>query len=56
MNKKQADNIFQTELGKQLNVIYVTSDDRVFIRRSEAYNHIKEYSLVDKTIEEWFSI
>ena len=36
MTQERANKIFETELGQQLLSIYVTSDDRVFIRYEEA--------------------
>jgi hypothetical protein len=39
MTQEQVNKIFDTDLGQQLNEIYVTSDDRVFIRLSEAQNY-----------------
>lgn len=32
--------LFNTELGKQLNVIYTTSDDNLFIWPESAFQHI----------------
>jgi len=32
MTQEKANKIFATELGQQLDVIYVTSDDQAFIR------------------------
>jgi len=34
--------IFSTELGQQLNEIFVTSDDTPFIRREEAENYCRD--------------
>lgn len=36
MTQEKANKIFATELGQQLNVIYVTSDDQAFIRYEDA--------------------
>ncbi len=59
MTQEKANKIFATDLGQQLSVIYVTSDDQPFIRREEAVNYchdileegddIKKYS-----ITEWY--
>ena len=59
MTQKQADEIFNTPLGSQLTEIYVTSDDRSFIRWEEADKHRKgeldenTQPLADQTITEW---
>lgn len=55
MTQEKANKIFETELGLQLNEIFVTSDDRTFIRREEAENYchdileegddVKKYSI-----------
>jgi len=61
MTQEKANKIFETELGQQLNVIYVTSDDRAFIRYEEAFEHsngeldTNTNTLSDKTITEWYS-
>ena len=39
MTQEKANKIFATELGQQLNEIFVTSDDIPFIRREEAENY-----------------
>jgi len=39
MTQENANKIFDTELGQQLDVIYVTSDDTPFIRYEEAQNY-----------------
>ena len=59
MTQEQANKIFETELGQQLDVIYVTSDDEAFIRREEAvwYCHdiLEEGDDVTKhNITEWY--
>lgn len=36
MTQEKANKIFATDLGRQLDVIYVTSDDKPFIRYEEA--------------------
>lgn len=58
MTREKANKIFE-ELGQQLSVIYVTDDDRVFIRPEEAQTHINE--MLDKPeifmgdkIAEWY--
>lgn len=42
MTQEQADKIFETDLGQQLDIIYVTSDDQPFIRYEEALKHALE--------------
>jgi hypothetical protein len=60
MTQEKANQIFSTSLGQQLDVIYVTSDDRAFIRYSEAVLHFEgkldpnTEPLADKTVTEWF--
>ena len=60
MTQEQANKIFETDLGRQLLSIYVTSDDRVFIRYKEAQLHTNDMlnsdpeNFVDTTITEWF--
>lgn len=61
MTQEKANKIFATELGQQLDVIYVTSDDQVFIRYEEAVLHTNELlnadpeNFVDTSITEWYS-
>ncbi len=60
MTQEKANKIFATELGQQLDVIYVTSDDQVFIRYEEAVLHTNELlnadpeNFVDTSITEWY--
>lgn len=60
MTQEQANKIFDTDLGQQLDVIYVTSDDRVFIREEEAVKHVRgqldenSKPLENKTITEFY--
>jgi hypothetical protein len=60
MTQEKANKIFETPLGQQLSVIYVTSDDHVFIRHEEAVLHTNELlnadpeNLVDTSITEWY--
>ena len=60
MTQEKANKIFETELGQQLNVIYVTSDDQPFIRYEEALLYTNELlnadpeNFVDTTITEWY--
>ena len=62
MTQEKANRIFASDLGRQLSVIYVTSDDRVFIRREEAALHTNELlnadpeRFVDTTITEWYPV
>ena len=39
MTQEEVNKIFETELGQQLNEIFVTFDDKPFIRRGEAENY-----------------
>jgi hypothetical protein len=60
MTQEKANEIFNTDLGRQLNEIYVTSDDRAFVRNEEAEKHANgeldpdTNPLVDKTITDWY--
>lgn len=42
MTREQVNKIFETELGQQLLSVFVTPDDNVFIRQSEAISYCKE--------------
>jgi hypothetical protein len=61
MTQEKANEIFKTEIGIQLDVIYVTSDDKVFIRYNEALLHTINLlngdpeNFVDTTITEWYN-
>lgn len=52
MTQEQANKIFDTDLGQQLDVIYVTSDNQPFIRLEEAQKHTEK--LENKTIIEFY--
>lgn len=52
MTQDQANKIFRTDLGSQLQQIHVTSDDKPFIRYDEAFNHSK--TLTDKLITDFY--
>ena len=60
MTQEKANEIFNTDLGRQLNEIYVTSDDRAFVRNEEAVKHVNgeldpnTQPLEDKTITIWY--
>ena len=60
MTQEEANKIFATELGQQLDVIYVTSDDQAFIRYEDAVLHTNELlnadpeNFVDTSITEWY--
>ena len=61
MTQEKANKIFEAELGQQLNVIYVTSDDKAFVRYGEALKHSNgeldpafPNPLADKKIGEWY--
>lgn len=51
--------IFASELGQQLDVVYLTSDNKPFVRYMEAVNHAngnyENEPLKDKTIRELFN-
>ncbi len=53
MTQEKANEIFNTSLGQQLLSIYVTSDDKPFIRYEEAIAHT-QYEEISDTITEWF--
>ena len=61
MTQEIANKIFQTEMGIQLEVIYVTSDDQFFVRYEEALLHTNDMlngdpeNFVDTTITEWYN-
>jgi len=60
MTQETINRYFKGDLGRQLSVIYSTSDDRVFIRYEEALRHTEgkldpnTQPLEDKKIIEWF--
>lgn len=60
MTQEKANKIFATELGQQLNVIYVISDDQAFIRYEDAVLHTNDLlnadpeNFVDTSITEWY--
>ncbi len=60
MTQEKANRIFATDLGRELNVIYVTSDDEPFIRYEEAKLHTNKLlnadpeNFVDTSITEWY--
>ena len=60
MTQEKANKIFATELGQQLDVIYVTSDDQAFIRYEDTVLHTNELlnadpeNFVDTSITEWY--
>ena len=59
MTQEEANKIFSTSLGQQLDVLYVTSDDKPHIRYKEAMAHVnymidKEGFDFDEAITEWF--
>lgn len=61
MTQEKANEIFQTEMGIQLDVIYTTSDDKVFVRYEEALLHTNDMlngdpeNFVDTKITEWYN-
>jgi hypothetical protein len=50
--KEKVLDAFRSDLGQQLDLLYVTEDDRIFIRPYEALNHVEENNLSDD-IQEW---
>ena len=60
MTREKANKIFDSSLGQQLDEIFVTSDDRVFIRHEESLKHTKgeldsnTFPLIDQTITTWY--
>ncbi len=50
MTQEKADKCFATELGEQLNELYATSDDAVFIRYNEAVWYCKNVLKNDEEI------
>jgi len=60
MTQEKANKIFATGLGQQLDVIYVTFDDKPFIRYEEVVRHENELlnsesgKFVDTSITEWY--
>ena len=50
MNQEIANKIFETDLGRQIDCFYYTSDDKVFIRREEA----EMYKQPNTEIKIWF--
>ncbi len=54
MDQDEANRIFETDLGRQLDIIYSTPDGRVFIREEEALNHIRDFINSGDGITEWF--
>ncbi len=60
LTQEEIDKMFMTSLGEQLDMLYSTSDNRVFIRYEEAKAHsegkldLNTNPLDDKTIKEWF--
>ena len=60
MTQENINKCFITSLGEQCDSLFSTSDDKVFIRESEAIAHTKGQldintkPLSDSTIIEWF--
>lgn len=61
MTQERINKYFNTELGQQLDELYSTSDDMVFIRYEEALKHTKgelnpdSKSLKNDLITTWYS-
>ena len=49
--KEEINKAFKSELGEQAEELHSTSDERIFLRHSEAVEHAKNLS--DKTIKDW---
>lgn len=55
MTQERMNAIFETDLGQQLNELYVTFDDHIFIRYSEAVDHLSENGYPpENNIKLWF--
>jgi hypothetical protein len=60
MTQEKANKYFNSDLGMQLNVLFNTSDGRMFIRHEEALRHIygkldkNTKPLENKIITEWY--
>lgn len=54
MTQEKIDKVFMSSLGRQLNELYSTSNDMVFIRRYEAVDHSEEEGLDIEEIELWY--
>ena len=54
MTQEIANEIFKTNIGIQLDVIYVTSDGQPFIRMEEAIKHSDGLLNVDKSIIQFY--
>lgn len=55
MTQERMNTIFETELGQQVNELYVTFDEQIFIRYSEALNYLSENGYPpENNIEIWF--
>ena len=54
MTQEKIDKVFMGKLGRQLNELYSTSDDMVFIRRYEAVYHSEEEGLDIEDIQVWY--
>jgi hypothetical protein len=56
----ERESIFETELGRQSDVIYVTSDNHFFIRHEDAEAHVKQAvknnKMFDRTITPCFRL
>ena len=53
MTQEKADEIFSTSIGRQLDAIYVTSDDLVFIRYEEAVDNAAPDGKVSEWLPSW---
>jgi hypothetical protein len=56
MTQERINKLFETDLGQQLNELYVTFDDQVFIRYRDAESYLNEHGYVaEGNIELWYS-
>lgn len=54
MTQELINKYFRSELGEQCISLFSTSDNQVFIRKSEAEFHLENNQLDDYTIMEWY--
>ena len=54
LTQEYINKVFQTNLGQQLDCLFSTPDDNVFIRKEEAIQHCNDNSLNEEEIIQWF--
>lgn len=59
LTQEEIDKVFDSELGRQCDILYSTSDGRIFVRYQEALSHTEgeldgTEPLEDKLIQFWF--